>query len=281
MAGGDFVLVVCPILGTLLSVLMLLSPFPAVLKMRKRKSIGELNPLPMVLTVLNCVGWVAYGCVSGNPWVPPGNIVGIVGGLYFTGEVLIVSDRQHQDVIIGLLSVGGLYFSFLGCITAFELTHLQALDMWSFQCIAILLAYYIIPLSTLYKVIKTKNASSIYVPLSISTIVNGAMWALYGLFGVQDVTLWLPNSIGAVLGVLQVFLRLIYGSHPPKDGLPTVATDQENVQYNLELFKQKGGPGDEDDRQGLLSNGDAEVRVVASMSETGQPATLSEIKLSA
>eukprot|EP00199_Chlamydomonas_sp_CCMP681_P005787 CAMPEP_0119102402 /NCGR_PEP_ID=MMETSP1180-20130426/1162_1 /TAXON_ID=3052 ORGANISM="Chlamydomonas cf sp, Strain CCMP681" /NCGR_SAMPLE_ID=MMETSP1180 /ASSEMBLY_ACC=CAM_ASM_000741 /LENGTH=262 /DNA_ID=CAMNT_0007086689 /DNA_START=327 /DNA_END=1115 /DNA_ORIENTATION=- len=232
---------------------MLLSPMPAVLALRKRKALGDLNPLPLVFTIFNCTGWIAYGCIIQNPWIPTGNVIGLLGGLFFTLEAMMVADRRTQDRILGILLVGTVYFASMCCYTAYELSSEAAQKVWSYQCMTVLLAYYIIPLSTMYKVIKTKNAVSFYLPLSIATVANGSMWALYGRFGVNDITQWLPNSIGAMLGVLQVALCLIYDRHPPNDNLSVkTEAEQRHTQHSLQLFKQAGTPIGEDDQQMLL-----------------------------
>eukprot|EP00798_Chlamydomonas_sp_ICE-L_P020281 gene20281-27039_t len=63
------------------------------------------------------------------------------------------------------------------------------------------------------KVVQRGNATSIYLPLSIAVVVNGSAWTIYGLeqaIGVWN--MWVPNSFGAILGVLQIALRLVYGA---------------------------------------------------------------------
>lgn len=44
----------------------------------------------------------------------------------------------------------------------------------------ILMVYYFIPLSSLWEVIKSKNAISIYIPLAIGATANGCLWTAYG-----------------------------------------------------------------------------------------------------
>ena len=47
--------------------------------------------------------------------------------------------------------------------------------------VAILLVYYVIPLSTMVTIVRHKDASSIYLPLAAAAILNGGMWTIYGL----------------------------------------------------------------------------------------------------
>lgn len=44
-----------------------------------------------------------------------------------------------------------------------------------------LMVYYLIPLSTMVKIVRTKDASSIYMPLAFAAALNGGLWTVYGL----------------------------------------------------------------------------------------------------
>jgi hypothetical protein len=46
--------------------------------------------------------------------------------------------------------------------------------------VVILMLYYLIPLSTMWEIVKTKNAASIYPPLALASIANGVLWTIYG-----------------------------------------------------------------------------------------------------
>ena len=49
------------------------------------------------------------------------------------------------------------------------------------------LCYYASPLSTMMTVIRTRDSSSLYLPLILTNLVNALMWVFYGFFGVYDV----------------------------------------------------------------------------------------------
>ncbi len=48
----------------------------------------SINPLPYPFTAINCLGWVIYGAVIQDPFIPPANIIGLIGGVFFTMSVL-------------------------------------------------------------------------------------------------------------------------------------------------------------------------------------------------
>ena len=72
-------------------------------------------------------------------------------------------------------------------------------------------AFYGAPLSTIYTVIKQKDSSSIHRPTMIMNTSNAVFWAAFGI-GVMDWIIVVPGSIGAILGFIQIFLRLVVPS---------------------------------------------------------------------
>jgi solute carrier family 50 protein (sugar transporter) len=71
------------------------------------------------------------------------------------------------------------------------------------------LFFYAAPLSTMVTVFRTKSSISIHRRTMIMNTANGAFWAAYGL-AVNDVFLIIPNSIGTILGVVQIVLCMIF-----------------------------------------------------------------------
>jgi len=67
------------------------------------------------------------------------------------------------------------------------------------------------PLSTVQQVLRSRNASSIYTPLTVAQCVNCATWTFYG-FAVGDQWVWGPNGTGLALGTVQVLLKVIFRS---------------------------------------------------------------------
>lgn len=73
----------------------------------------------------------------------------------------------------------------------------------------ILLSFYTFPLLTIYKVIKTRNAAYLFLPLSVTTSLNGFFWAIYGIIK-QNYWIWVVNAIGGTIGVLEVVTFIIF-----------------------------------------------------------------------
>ena len=203
--------IVAPTLGSILGLVMLLSPMKAVLHVHATEHLGDINPLPYPMTIINCIGWVIYGAVTADPFIAPANIVGIMAGSFFTFTIFPFASRKLQAIIQGIFLLAAAAFGILSMVDTFALDSAQKKTMWGSTCVILLIIYYTIPLSTFFYVIKNRDASSIYLPLAIAAIANGGLWTVYGL-AVGDINIWGPNSFGAIFGTVQVATRLIIGS---------------------------------------------------------------------
>lgn len=76
-----------------------------------------------------------------------------------------------------------------------------------------LLFFYGAPLSTIFKVLKTRNSASIHVRTMVTNTLNGSFWTAYG-FAVKDPFIYVPNGIGALLGVIQFCLCILFPRRP-------------------------------------------------------------------
>lgn len=59
----------------------------------------------------------------------------------------------------------------------------------------ILLLYYASPLSTFGNVIRTKDSSTIYLPLAITAAANGSMWTAYGAVRATSLDVYVYQSM--------------------------------------------------------------------------------------
>ena len=89
--------------------------------------------------------------------------------------------------------------------------------------------FYGAPLSTIYTVIKQRDSSSIHRPTMILNTSNAVFWAAFG-FGVRDWIIVIPGSIGAMLGFIQIFLRLVVPSSS------TFATSSNAIETTADEF---------------------------------------------
>ncbi len=66
------------------------------------------------------------------------------------------------------------------------------------------LAYYCAPMVLMRQIVSQRDATPIYLPMVAANAVNALMWFVYGLFGVGDLLIWVPNLIGMLLSGVQL-----------------------------------------------------------------------------
>lgn len=58
--------------------------------------------------------------------------------------------------------------------------------------VTVLGVYYVCPLSTVATVLKNRDSSSMYWPLSLMNVINGCLWFAYGL-AIVDYFIFVPK----------------------------------------------------------------------------------------
>jgi len=89
-----------------------------------------------------------------------------------------------------------------------------------------LLFFYGAPLSTILTVLKTRDSSSIHRSTMFMNTVNAIFWTAFA-FGTFDYFIMVPNGIGAILGFIQMVLRLIVPSTTIVESQPVDNLDLE------------------------------------------------------
>mmetsp|Transcript_24353 Transcript_24353/g.70062 ORF Transcript_24353/g.70062 Transcript_24353/m.70062 type:complete len:337 (-) Transcript_24353:1918-2928(-) len=72
-----------------------------------------------------------------------------------------------------------------------------------------LVFFYAAPLSTIAKVLKTRNSASIHIPSMATATFNGIFWGGFGI-ATKDLVIAVPNTLGAGLGFVQVALCFLF-----------------------------------------------------------------------
>ncbi|GAX74934.1 hypothetical protein CEUSTIGMA_g2380.t1 [Chlamydomonas eustigma] len=206
-----------PGLGCVVALTMFASPLQAVLSAKKGKFLGDLNPIPFVAIIANCICWMVYGCLNKDPYVIAANEPGMLLGVFMSLVCYGLADlKVRADLERALICFLLVISSTCIYIALLVQDHADQVKMAGYLAVFILLIYYAAPLSVLAKVIQRRNSASLYWPLSVMSCVNGALWLAYGL-AVSDLFVWGPNAVGAALGVLQLLLILIFPASKSED----------------------------------------------------------------
>jgi solute carrier family 50 (sugar transporter) len=93
--------------------------------------------------------------------------------------------------------------------------------------------FYGAPLSSIVQVFKERNSASIHIRTMVTNTLNSCFWTAYGL-AVTDAFIFVPNGIGAVLGVIQgilvlMFTREVASDHNPVAPATMVAATRTSI----------------------------------------------------
>lgn len=223
-----------PLLGGIIGTMMFMAPMKAILRARKERDIGSLNPVPYPAQSANAAAWIAYSYVivptnkSGSAllfWV---NQLGLLFGIFFTVSCYGLARQKQKDRILAITLFFFLVLPLIGAIGVLtEMPNDDAQLMWGFTANGILLMYYGAPLSTIVTVVKTKNSSTLNLPLCVMQCINGCLWLGYGV-AVTDPFIYVPNAIGACTGGLLCFLLFIYREKKKKKEKSDAIVDESD-----------------------------------------------------
>eukprot|EP00884_Botryococcus_braunii_P006299 jgi/Botrbrau1/15670/Bobra.4_1s0052.2 len=160
------------------------------------------------------MGWIRV-CNRRYKWVVISNFSGIVLGVYFTlvayGYANDTVRRQLEVVILVVV------LTLLASSSVTVLDHLSrsaGILLWGIVCNVILAFYWTAPLSSLYQVLRTRSAVTLYWPLSATNLICSSLWTTYG-FVLSQPFLWAPNGAGVLLSIFQLCLIIIFPRTPP------------------------------------------------------------------
>merc|ERR1712224_974766 len=174
---------VCPVLGVITAIVMCGTSLPQVLRARKENNSSGLNLIIYPTMIANCAGWIAYSIVTRDWYVYFANMPGFILGVFYFGMTYPLVDRDQHISVILLISFL-CWEGFLSCITMFltKSSFESQRLLWGLSNNIILLAYYASPLSSIYKVFKSRSEKTINPYLATGNFINGLFWAFLWFF---------------------------------------------------------------------------------------------------
>lgn len=97
-------------------------------------------------------------------------------------------------------------------LRASKYSSLNILIVGSFSDICSLV-FYAAPLTNITEIIKKKDSSTLYAPAIAVNFISCTLWFFYGLLGVNQLIVWIPNAVGGALCIFELVICCIY---PPK-----------------------------------------------------------------
>ncbi|KAI9005002.1 sugar efflux transporter for intercellular exchange-domain-containing protein [Hyaloraphidium curvatum] len=199
-----------PFLGSLFALALYLSPFPAVLRVRSSGRLGALNTFPYPFIVGNCFAWLFYGYFLRDPYLVLPNVFGACTGFLYvglTGPFLDAAASLRNSVALAVL-VG---WDLLGAHVAFVFFGPgdEGKKVLGWCAVIMNVAFFASPLSALWKILRSGDASSVHLPLAVATVVNCSLWTTYGFF-LRDPFIFFPNAFGLLSAVAQLILACVF-----------------------------------------------------------------------
>lgn len=200
--------------GVLTCLAIYLSDYKKVASIVQSGDLGSYNVLPNMMCFVNTFSWVMYGLMVGNYYIFCPNLVGMNFTIFYALSVYHLAPSNKRKMIRNVLLVGQ-SFVLLGALASFvvllpydpEGVLREQVSGW--VAVIALLVFYSSPLTDLANVIKSKDASSISLPMAVANGINGLLWTSYG-FAISNPFVWAPNFVGIITVLVQIVLVFIY-----------------------------------------------------------------------
>jgi len=209
---------IAPRLGIFTSTALYFSPASAVWAAVRANNVGDLNPLPLGIMSVSSISWLVYGLSVRDPFVALSNILGCIASIAYVIGVLPLlgggGDGRQLRTMQGVVIAGAaVCISLWTSLVLSNASIARASSILGFFASGLFIVLSGSPLSTIGKVVKTKNASSILAPFMLAQVLNTSLWSMYGLV-IKDKFVWGPNIVSFILGLVQLVLKLLFPANP-------------------------------------------------------------------
>jgi hypothetical protein len=166
------------------------------------------------LLFISLIAWMLYGLYDQDYTLVFGNILGLLFGLAYTLlSIPLATEPQQTHMVCALFNskVSAIFFLFL--ITFSSITLTTFLDNELPIVIAGILAvvlFYASPIMKIRRVVRSRNAASIHLPLAVMSVVNSVcvcyLFSLINLVG----SIWIRSSKRLDLGSYNASAHFIH-----------------------------------------------------------------------
>ncbi|GMT19238.1 hypothetical protein PFISCL1PPCAC_10535 [Pristionchus fissidentatus] len=177
----------------------------------RRGDTKGVNPAPFLVTTLSCSLILQYGLLRQDKVVITVNTVGLtLQASYLLFYYAYTKGRREKRRLRHFMIGEGILFALVEYIIHFgELKHPES--VLGTLCVIFNVSSVASPLLTLREVIRSKNSSSLPLPLCAANFFVSLQWCAYG-YSIDDSVIYTPNILGILLGTVQLSLILMYPS---------------------------------------------------------------------
>lgn len=221
----------------------------------KKKSTENYKGDPYITTLLSTSLWSFYGLLKpGGLLVVTVNGAGVVFQLVYVALFLAYAPKNIK--VKTARSIVVLNVGFLGSVILVTLLAMHEnlrLTFAGILCAVFTIGMYASPLSVMRAVVKTKSVKYMPFLLSFFLFFNAVVWSVYAIL-VKDIYIGVPNSIGFLLGSVQLILYAAYENKSTSTE-STVEMEEEGSVRLMKGTMEMGASGDDGDEAHLKNRG--------------------------
>lgn len=192
--------------GVIIGILLSLSPIPTFIDIAiHSKTTGGYTVAPYISSILCCSLWLTYALVAGSSKydLVPLNVLSFVIYSVYCGIFAFYSPQRLKVIQIYLTGLGALAVAVIVGVVTRSLAFLGVVATVS-NCLM-----FAAPLAVMQSVIETKSVRYMPFLLSFTSFLCASVWMAWALV-VSDYFVLIPNSLGVVLGLVQLGLYSMY-----------------------------------------------------------------------
>ncbi|KAL3635121.1 hypothetical protein CASFOL_019668 [Castilleja foliolosa] len=192
------------IIGSICFFLLFLSPILTFIKIRARKSVGDFDSLPYVVTFTSAGLWLYYGILDHGVAIIIVNAFGVVIEALYITMYMYYATSDIRTLMVKKLAVGVVILLLTIPVTLVTTHSFFRVEIVGWRCTALSVLVAVSPVFDIVRVVKTRDVQYMSFWLSLALALNGAAWNAYGVD--EDNYCVIPNGFGCALGVIQILI---------------------------------------------------------------------------
>lgn len=193
-----------------------------------------MNPLPFVTGMANCVIWVIYSAMIKDYFVFFANMPGVILCMFYTVTAMALLSKeqtpandkayaQMEKIFMVVITLYTMLALVCGIIITDNETNTLIIGS---TAMGINILYYASPCSNLLEVIRTRDATSLFMPMLVANLGCATCWFFYSLLALGDMNIYIPNIIGITLTLTAMGCKVYFGDNPPDNMYADTSKDR-------------------------------------------------------
>ncbi|GBM05661.1 Sugar transporter SWEET1 [Araneus ventricosus] len=181
-------------------------------KIYSKKSTCDISALPFLCGLMSCSLWLRYGLLINDSALIMVNVTGATLQVLYL--IWYAKFTLHKGTFYKQLSIAIFIIGFLYTYTTFFSDSETARYIAGLAACSAGVIFMASPLAALTHVLKTKNIETLPFAMILSTFIMATLWLCYGVL-TNDLFVQVPNFLGALLALSQLFLFAMYSNKKP------------------------------------------------------------------